>query len=64
MAAEDEKPGGDQFLTSPDGTGKPSPGDYARTLRPDVIAPLGLLSEMVDQRSEFRPPSCEQRFPV
>jgi hypothetical protein len=57
MAGENEKSSRDQFLPSPGGTGEPGTGNDASTLGPDVVAALGLLSEMINEGSKLWPPS-------
>lgn len=64
MAAEHEKPGGDQLLTPPDRTGEPSSGDNARTFCPDIVPALRLLSKMINEGSKLRPLGSKQGFPV
>ena len=50
ITGEHKQPGGDQLLAAPDSGGEPGPGDCASTFDPDVIAALGHLAKMIDQR--------------
>lgn len=57
MAHEHEKSSRDQVLPSPGRTGEPGTGNDASTLGPEIVAALGLLSEMINEGSKLWPPN-------
>jgi len=51
MAHEHEKSSRDQIITPPSRMGEPGTGDDASALDPYIVAPLGLLGQVIDQLS-------------
>jgi hypothetical protein len=64
MGAADQESGGDEILTPAGGTGEPRAGDHPGAFCADVVAALGRLAKVINQRLQFGPFRSQQGFAV
>ena len=64
MPGEHQESRRNVFSTSPGGAGKPATGDGSRAFRTNVVAGLGRLTDVINQRLQFGPFRSQQDFAV